>query len=603
MEAGGTDAAAGAPRAQARLGGPAGAGRAGAIAPRRARAGFDHPEELNPVLKPPAASLSKATTSARHARGKVAGKHGAVTSSGKLFRAPTPILVGIALVLYAGFVRWPYRGVIWEDESFFLIVGHQWLLGLPPYVGAFDVKPPGLFALVALAEGLLGPTFAAMKALEAVAVGATSVALWIFGRRHLSPRVGLVAGLLYPPASLALGGVSSPTELVTSAFVAVAFLIGWEAAQADKPRPLGWLAAGLLMGAAMSVKQTAAFETAAFGLALLTRPQGMRWPALAACVLGCAAIPAGFAAFYAAGGHFHALLDDAVLGALGRVKGDGLSWTEAFRRTPAMLKPIVLLVGAAALAWAERRRLRGTPLWPATRLLAFWLAGALAGVLAVKSMYDHYFLTLLPPLCLLAGLGAAMLPIGPPRAPGGAGDAGAGDRGLPLLASRRARRARVRPARRRAADRRRPANARSAAGRPHPRGWLGSRGLPAGGGGTGHADLPPAAPALRLPAAGRRRSARGGLRGPARLRHPPRSRHPSRLRDGGTPPGGLGPARPRLLRAGPQWALHGRGPAERPDDLWPSRPVRRGLRPAGARLEHRRPSSSPVAGEGGAMTA
>jgi hypothetical protein len=169
------------------------------------------------------------------------------------------------------------------------------------------------------------------------------------------------------------------------------------------------------MGAAMSVKQTAAFETAAFGLALLTRPGGMRLQPVAACVLGCAAIPVGFAAFYAASGHFNALLDDAVLGALGRVKGDGLSWAEAARRTPAMLKPIVLLVGAAALAWAERRRLRGTPLWPATRLLTFWLAGALAGILIVKSMYDHYFLTLLPPLCLLAALGTAMLPIPAPR--------------------------------------------------------------------------------------------------------------------------------------------------------------------------------------------
>jgi hypothetical protein len=301
--------------------------------------------------------------------------------------------------------------VVGEDESFFLIVGHQWILGLPPYVGAFDVKPPGLFAAVAAAERLLGPTFTAIKALEAAAVATTSVTLWTFGRRHLSPGVGLIAALLYAPASLALSGVNSPTELVASSFVSVAVLVGWGAATAQSAGLLRWIAAGLLMGAAMSVKQPAIFETAAFALAVFTRPGVSRPQAVCAFALGCAAVPAAFVTFYAGTGHLTALVDDAVLAAVGRVKGDGLGWPEAFRRTLPMLRPVVLLVAAAALAWAERRRLKDTPLWAPTRLLAFWLAGAMAGVLIVKSMYDHYFLTLLPPLCLLAGLGMAALPI------------------------------------------------------------------------------------------------------------------------------------------------------------------------------------------------
>jgi 4-amino-4-deoxy-L-arabinose transferase-like glycosyltransferase len=332
-----------------------------------------------------------------------------------LFGVRAPIAVGIVLAFYTVLVRWPYREVIGADESFFLIVAHQWVLGLPPYVGAFDVKPPGLFAIVALAETLFGPTFETIKALEAAAVAATSVALWTFGRRHLNARVGLLAGLFYAPASLVLSGVTSPTELLASAFVTLAVLIGWGTATAGQPRLIGWTVAGLLMGVAISVKQPAVFEAAAFCLAVLARPSVARSRAVVAFALGCAAVPAAFAAFYLGGGHFTDLLNDAVLAALGRIKGDGLTWMEAVRRTPAMLKPVVLLVGAAALAWAERRRLRGSPQWPTIRLLAIWLAGALAGILAVKSMYDHYFLTLLPPLSLLAAVGLDTLPIRAPR--------------------------------------------------------------------------------------------------------------------------------------------------------------------------------------------
>ena len=335
--------------------------------------------------------------------------------SRRVFGAPASIAVGIVLALYTVLVRWPYREVIGEDEAFFLIVAHQWLLGLPPYVGAFDVKPPGLFAIVALAETLFGPTLEAIKTLEAAAVAATSVALWTFGRRHLNAGAGLIAGLFYAPASLVLSGVNSPPELLASAFVTLAVLVGWGTATAERPRLIGWTVAGLLMGVAMSVKQPAVFEAAAFCLAVLATPSVGRSRAVVAFALGCAAVPAAFAAFYIAGGHFTDLLNDAVLAALGRTKGDGLTWMEAVRRTPAMLKPVVLLVGAAALVWAERRRLRGSPLWPTIRLLAIWLAGALAGILAVKSMYDHYFLTLLPPLSLLAGVGLDALPIRAPR--------------------------------------------------------------------------------------------------------------------------------------------------------------------------------------------
>ncbi len=58
-------------------------------------------------------------------------------------------------------------------------------------------------------------------------------------------------------------------------------------------------------------------------------------------------------------------------------------------------------------AWAALRMYRlSTPLW----FLPLWLLAALIGAAGAKSFYDHYFLQILPPLCISAGLIFARLP-------------------------------------------------------------------------------------------------------------------------------------------------------------------------------------------------
>jgi hypothetical protein len=206
----------------------------------------------------------------------------------------------------------------------------------------------------------------------------------------------------------------APPELLASAFVALGVMVGWGAMADARPRLGAAALAGLLMGAALSVKQPAVFEAAALGLAVLVAaPWRARVPGLVAYVLSGALVPLGFAAYYAASGHLDALVNDAVLGAAGRMKGDDLTWGDAIARAPGMLKPVLPLVLGAALVWAERRRLSAAASWPATRMVAIWLAGAAVGILAVKAMYDHYYLTLLAPLCLLAGVWLSQLSLAP----------------------------------------------------------------------------------------------------------------------------------------------------------------------------------------------
>src|ERR1051326_1935176 len=94
----------------------------------------------------------------------------------------------LALAFWVTAVR--YRsfdlGVSDADESLFILIGQAWLHGQLPYVAIWDVKPPGLFLLFALAQFVVGPGILAARVLTAAAVFAGSLALYRFSRRHLA---------------------------------------------------------------------------------------------------------------------------------------------------------------------------------------------------------------------------------------------------------------------------------------------------------------------------------------------------------------------------------------------------------------------------------
>jgi hypothetical protein len=61
-------------------------------------------------------------------------------------------------------------GVSEPDESLFILIGQAWLSGHLPYVAIWDVKPPGLFLIFAIAQWLVGPGILAARLLTAFAV-------------------------------------------------------------------------------------------------------------------------------------------------------------------------------------------------------------------------------------------------------------------------------------------------------------------------------------------------------------------------------------------------------------------------------------------------
>jgi hypothetical protein len=318
--------------------------------------------------------------------------------------AARPFWIMAGLCISAALVRAPFLSSAGVDESFYLVVARQWLEGTPPYAGAFDVKPPLLFALMAFAETIFGPALIAAKALAMAAVAIASCGLYLFGRRFLGELSGVAAALFYIVSTVSLGGALSPAELLMAPFTAFGMLAGFSAAQAARFRVLSMLAAGFLFGAAFCVKQTALFEALPLAAYLLFgRPFAKGLYAIGLFAAGFCIIPAAFALYFYAHGHLDALVAHAVVSAVARAGAYHAPWSDAFVRFSieiALLLPLALM---AAAMIALRNVFREDSIHRATVFLGGWAAGAFAAVLATRAMCDFYMLAALPSLCLLSG--------------------------------------------------------------------------------------------------------------------------------------------------------------------------------------------------------
>ena len=322
-----------------------------------------------------------------------------------------------SLAILTVLVRTPFVHNAGADEAFYLVVGRQWLNGVPPYAGAFDVKPPLLFLLMAGAEALFGTSLLACKALASAATALTACGLYLYGVRFLGALAGAAAAILYIFSTLAGGGTFFSAELLMAPFTTFGVLVGLSAVSGQgRARIAGLLASGALFGAAACVKQTAVFEAAPLALWLSLQTQGRaRLEALAMFAAGFCAVPAAFAVYYMAIGHLGDMLDAVCAAAIRRAGVDYVPWSKAFTLLLTGMLPLLPVLAMAGSLWAERRPLRSHPAYASIRFLMAWAACALLGVLITKAMFAVYILPLLQPLCLAAG-GFAQLVLGRVRA-------------------------------------------------------------------------------------------------------------------------------------------------------------------------------------------
>lgn len=338
----------------------------------------------------------------------IAASHGASPRRDALFARATPtstaalaatILVGA--LAWTWLVRLPLFRMDCLDDAGYVGLAHFWTRGVLPYARIFDFKPPGLFALVALAQSAFGPTLESLRAVAIASDALAATGLFFLARRFGRPAVGLFAAALYPILSeIAIG---NDAYCPLAALTILAFLAALSPLSPLRRSVL----AGLAIGAAATVKQTAGFEAVALLAILTLAPDAApgRVRAALAFILAAALAPLGFLLYFAWRGAAGALIADTVVGALARPASasEGLSFAGGLLRFLPLQKGLLPLTGLCVLALVRARALAAAaPRFPLGAVWA-WFAAACVSVIVQRSFAQSYLGPMLAPALLLAG--------------------------------------------------------------------------------------------------------------------------------------------------------------------------------------------------------
>ncbi len=165
--------------------------------------------------------------------------------------ALTAILPFVLILAWSAAVRLPFYGTADGDEFFYSVVAREWLHGGLPYVDAFDIKPPGIFLIYAIAQAIFGASYPTFKGMEIVAVASGASLLFVMLRPFGSGRLAAWAAVLYPVYTLAFDGTTAVNMLLQLPFVIAAFAAVFAATRDDatpRQRLIGAFLAGLAIG-------------------------------------------------------------------------------------------------------------------------------------------------------------------------------------------------------------------------------------------------------------------------------------------------------------------------------------------------------------------
>ena len=296
----------------------------------------------------------------------------------------------LALLLRAPFFSWP----LISDEGSYAYNVYWWVRGSPLYLNLLGVeRPQGLFVSYLVPVVLLGGSTWAIRLWGALWIAATTLAVAACARRLLGQRYAFPAALLYALYSSmpAIEGFTANAEtfmVLPLTLSALALLSG------------RWLWAGLAAGLAVSCKASggSALLLAAAWL-IYTRPG---WKAASRLALGFGLVLAALVAH----GVWSAGWSTYLYNMLG-VRSGGLfqpygspliaamyGWVNT---APAWLPLLALL---PSLAHLPR---------PRTLFLLLWLVTCLLGMSVSGHWYWHYWIQLMPALCLAASPGFLLL--------------------------------------------------------------------------------------------------------------------------------------------------------------------------------------------------
>ena len=322
------------------------------------------------------------------------------------------------------------QAVIDTDEGLYLVQAQAWLRGDWPLISVWDMHPVGAPAMIALSLLAFGESVGAVRLLGVLCAAATGWALFGLVRAAGGGRgLGIGAGLLYIAETVQLRGLATNTEILFAPFIAAAMAVATGAAahtlrDGAPPRWRALCAAGLLVGAALAIKQVVGLE-GCLVFALLTFPalrRGSlpvrRFLAMAAAYAVLCALPTAlFALAYWMRGGLEVFLDSLFVAPF-RYSMGRLGLWDALQPISTALATLlwpVLLAGIGVANWCRRPAsagAKGGGAAPETLLAGVGLLWFVTGTLAIAGpgyFYPHYFLIWLPSLSVLGALGAATL--------------------------------------------------------------------------------------------------------------------------------------------------------------------------------------------------
>ncbi|MGD1805001.1 ArnT family glycosyltransferase [Dapis sp. BLCC M126] len=356
------------------------------------------------------------------------------------------LIIFIAFLLLSFFLRfWTlFVSVLDKDESIYILAADSLLNSNLPYIEIWDNKPPGIFILFSLTMLILGNSIVSIRILSIITTTFSSYFLYRIGAtldaKH-GYKIGLLAGSLYAIFSLHNDGAAANAEILFAPFVTGAFLLLF---QDRKLSNIKVFLIGLILGIGMQIKYLVIMDV--LGLVLLgswfKKEEGRRkkeggrrkkeggrrkeeegksvnnFQGLIKerfsfslfrfyLILGAGLIlPAVIiGVIYQFSGYFDEYIYATLIANSKYVGMLNFSWSDLLSRLRKQVlgnillwlclfwSPIYLFVFARGKFKHERNLI----------YLFLWFSCAFLAVLLSKRFYNHYFLQLLPPLCLISG--------------------------------------------------------------------------------------------------------------------------------------------------------------------------------------------------------
>jgi len=326
----------------------------------------------------------------------------------------------LSLVCFLRFSTF-FQSLIDVDESLYLLMSQSILNGQVPYVAVWDQKPPGIYILFSLAQLLLGHSVISIRILACIAITITCYLLYRLGNviSNNLPGIGLLAGITYAFLSLINGGLASNTEIFFTPFVVLAFYLlflnGVHPAKPFNQSNLRLFIVGLIIGLAIQIKPLVVFDFTAILIIVIVdsyfKAANSRDHFLKTILKSCtlliigAILPFFFVAtYFVLTGHFadyvYANFTANKIYSVDNPFSFNL-FSQALKiqfRTSTVLwlcafsTPVYLVLDKHTNSEEKKK------LW----LILLWLLTALIATCFTKRFYTHYFLQLLPPLCILS---------------------------------------------------------------------------------------------------------------------------------------------------------------------------------------------------------